>query len=191
MNFITFEKAYCLYPRATLNRFFNLILKPETPTLYRALRKYQNRGWIHFRLLSPTARSIFLDDRVRWVEGNGSLVVPLPAPVDVRHWPPYTSPLSVTTWSISLRAGEHYRLVSDLIRKEPAIYPLFGATGLVNTRLDAICTELWDTGNFVAGHRTITGGDRYVCLHIMYRIISDVHPHVATHSLSWNVCTTG
>ncbi len=135
LNLITFEKAYCLYPQATLTRGFNLALKPEDPILRAALRKYHDRGWVTLRLLSDTSGRMFQYDRVRWIEDRHSLVVPLAKPEDICAWPSYVSPLSVTTWSISMIPCEHHYINLEVFRKEPAIYPVFGAARAVVTPL--------------------------------------------------------
>lgn len=160
MNFVTFEKAYCLYPKATLDRFFNLILKPETPTLYTAIRKYARRGWVPFRLLSETLGVVFRDRDIRWVEDKHSLVVPLPKLPDVNVWPPYYSPLSITTWSVSLLPFVHHRVNLLVLYKDPAIYPLAAAANIVSIKLDRFCLELWDVDEFDGGQRTLAGNDK-------------------------------
>ena len=44
MNFITYEKAYCLYPKETINKSISLVLKEYTTELYMAIKKYNLRG---------------------------------------------------------------------------------------------------------------------------------------------------
>lgn len=45
MNIISFEKAYCLYPRATLEGRRSLICDHEGPNVNVAVQKYERRGW--------------------------------------------------------------------------------------------------------------------------------------------------
>jgi len=45
MNFITHEKAYSLYPRATFEERRSLILPSRTPSHESACAKYAKRGW--------------------------------------------------------------------------------------------------------------------------------------------------
>lgn len=108
MNVIAYNKVYCLYPRATLNRRFNLALNPFTPAVRVILDKYRDRQWINFRLLTKTMGDWFLGTQVRWIEDVHSLVVELPEPDGIHPWPQYRTPLSVTTWSISLRPNHYH-----------------------------------------------------------------------------------
>ena len=45
MNFITYEKAYCLYPRETIDKSISLVLKEYTTESYMAIKKYNLRGF--------------------------------------------------------------------------------------------------------------------------------------------------
>lgn len=46
MNVISYEKAYCFYPRATLHDKLSLICKEEdNPTLPGVMDKYEHRGY--------------------------------------------------------------------------------------------------------------------------------------------------
>lgn len=45
MNVISFEKAYCLYPKATFEERRSLICATEGPAQGVAIRKYTQRGW--------------------------------------------------------------------------------------------------------------------------------------------------
>ncbi|KAI0757888.1 hypothetical protein BC629DRAFT_1265542, partial [Irpex lacteus] len=45
MNVITYNYAYCLYPKATLRASSSLLLKSSTEALWKAVRKYRSRGF--------------------------------------------------------------------------------------------------------------------------------------------------
>jgi len=45
MNFITHDKAYSLYPRATFEQHRSLVFLRGTPARDKALAKYTERGW--------------------------------------------------------------------------------------------------------------------------------------------------
>lgn len=100
---------------------------------------------------------MFLDYEVRWVGDKYSLAVKL-SPIGLR-WPPYISPISITTWSISRVPGDHHYVNLLTLKKVPRIYPIFAAASCVEAHLDKVCKELWESGVFVAGHRTVTGSD--------------------------------
>ncbi|KAI0083693.1 hypothetical protein BDY19DRAFT_858899, partial [Irpex rosettiformis] len=66
LNFITFDMAYCLYPKATLIYQTNLVLKNPDVLVRKALSKYRRRGFTCRRLIAEQG-SLFLPDSVRWV----------------------------------------------------------------------------------------------------------------------------
>lgn len=76
MNIITYEKAYCLFPYATLEERRALIVATDGPGQGPAMEKYRERGWEMLLSLSSRERNSrdpsipfgfrFLGDRHTW-----------------------------------------------------------------------------------------------------------------------------
>jgi hypothetical protein len=81
MNFIAFDAAYCLYPKATFDERRALSFSSLTEHDLKALGKYAVRGWSLLANIWPhetkTSRTSFYLERKRWVKDNLSWVVPL------------------------------------------------------------------------------------------------------------------
>ena len=93
MNFISFDAAYSLYPRATFGERRTLCFANLTQSDIRALAKYSLRGWT--TLTNVWAHEItnsFHVDTNRWVTDSLSWVVPLD--IDGLELRPRLSPVS-------------------------------------------------------------------------------------------------
>jgi hypothetical protein len=80
MNFISFNAAYSLYPRATFEERRSLSFSVLTESDIRCLAKYSVRGWLTLSDLWPhdaAAQTTFYMDRERWVTDSFSWIVPL------------------------------------------------------------------------------------------------------------------
>lgn len=76
MNVISYEKAYCLFPRATLEERRSLVVATDGPGQLPALLKYEERGWEMVVSVSSRERTgrnpsfpfgkRFIDDRYTW-----------------------------------------------------------------------------------------------------------------------------
>ena len=58
MNFIAYDAAYSLYPRATFQHKINLVFKHDTPNDRRCISKYGIRGWTPVANTSVNAKSV-------------------------------------------------------------------------------------------------------------------------------------
>lgn len=131
MNIITYNKAYCLYPRATLEDRISLICTGRSDTtIYRTFRKYLQRGWTislcSTDLPLPTLRSLSIN-RPRSIEGPSSWVIPLlhyPAPAfsfNNRSAMLRTDPVSASSWTLLVDDARRCRMHYELIR-DPQLY---------------------------------------------------------------------
>lgn len=81
MNIISFENAYCLYPRGTLLERRSLICATAGPRQERARQKYITRGWDMVQALDCNERhdpkSAFAQ-RSRWIGDGFCWTIPLP-----------------------------------------------------------------------------------------------------------------
>ncbi|TFK78930.1 hypothetical protein K466DRAFT_440461, partial [Polyporus arcularius HHB13444] len=115
MNVISYESAYCLFPRATLEERITL-LSSSTKGIYRnrseALAKYMERGF-NVILTMPANSGRFSGTHFafpsgwRWVDDNISWVVQLdtsgishPRPLNSHSSPMLHDPVSVTNWNM-------------------------------------------------------------------------------------------
>ena len=76
MNFITYEKAYCLYPKETIDKSISLVLKEYTTESYMAIKKYNLRGFKFYDVVDEDEGD-FKYREVRWVADNWSWVISL------------------------------------------------------------------------------------------------------------------
>jgi hypothetical protein len=80
MNFITFNAAYSLYPRATFEERRSLSIANLSESDIRCLAKYSVRGWSTLSdlwLHETGAQTTFYVDQERWVTDSFSWIVPL------------------------------------------------------------------------------------------------------------------
>ena len=75
MNFITFERAYSLYPLETIDKSQSLVLVDNTDNTYQAMLKYADRG---FEFISTAKGDEFRYQHVRWIEDKYSWIITLP-----------------------------------------------------------------------------------------------------------------
>lgn len=133
MNVISYENAYCLYPRATLHENQTLICKAEdNPSLPTVIEKYQQRGFEFiagkqranrefsgaqkFYLSLPITQR-YVGDPLCWtipldtdVLRVGPSPGPLPGPTISRRNPEETftlphDPVSTTSWAVKFKWG--------------------------------------------------------------------------------------
>ncbi|KAI0694238.1 hypothetical protein C8T65DRAFT_585145 [Cerioporus squamosus] len=115
MNVISYESAYCLFPRATLEERITL-LSSSTKGIYRnrgeALAKYVQRGF-NVILTIPANSSQFsgpcsafplgwrwVDDDISWVVRLDTSGVDPPRPLNSHSLPVLHDPVSVTSWNM-------------------------------------------------------------------------------------------
>lgn len=111
MNLITFDCAYCLYPRATLEDKISVICTDLSATVMdTAYTKYWDRGWsvVSFDddILPSTLRSLRVDTTT-WIGGGSVWSIPCPypsreeiSPITPRSIRLTHDPASVTSWTL-------------------------------------------------------------------------------------------
>ena len=109
MNIITFNRAYCLYPRATLEERLSLVCTDRNDdVIERVYERYRKRGWTVLRTLGEVAsrtRDPALGSVVRWVEDGFTWTISLPFQPQQEHVTtnPHADvltrdPISVSSW---------------------------------------------------------------------------------------------
>lgn len=132
MNIITYNRAYCLYPRATLEDRVSLVCTERSDTtVYRTFRKYSQRGWAislcSADLPLPTLRSLCMN-RPRSIEGPFSWVIPLLDPpgsafsFNNRSAVLRTDPVSASSWTLFVDDSRRCRMRYELIRDHQLYY---------------------------------------------------------------------
>ncbi|KAL6307092.1 hypothetical protein BKA93DRAFT_894058 [Sparassis latifolia] len=117
MNAISFEKAYCLFPRATLEERHSLISSTQAgASRWRAqgIAKYRKRGWrMHYKLpISEDQRNRLFGCGWRWIDDEKSWVIPLdttgiepPPSANLSSPPMQHDPISLSNWKILYNKG--------------------------------------------------------------------------------------
>lgn len=111
MNLITYDKAYCLYPRATLEERLSLITTDRKGDKIEGVYdRYRQRGWtIHKNLKKMTSTTSDPAFRVRWrwVQDGLTWSIALPfqpkkqaTPINMQTEALSSDPISITTWAI-------------------------------------------------------------------------------------------
>ncbi|KAI0941065.1 hypothetical protein AcV7_002714 [Taiwanofungus camphoratus] len=148
MNVISFDKAFCLYPRATLEERRALVCGREGLRQESAIAKYAARGW-------QMVDELPLEDRgndnrsfrfgPRWIKDGDSWVIPLnlddvvgPPPFTARSTPLSEDPVISTTW----------KLVYDLSQRAMMVYSVLSSPILrysyliMDEELDDVLTQV-------------------------------------------------
>lgn len=126
MNVITYNKAYCLYPRATLEDRVSLMCTDRSDTIVqRTFAKYSQRGWsislCSTSLPLSTLHSLCVD-RPRSVAGTFTWTIPLPDPpvstfyINERSAVLRSDPVSAASWTLLVNDGGRCRMQFKLIR---------------------------------------------------------------------------
>lgn len=158
MNFITYDRAYCLYPMATLRRHTNLLLQSIRDGARRSVVKYDKRGWRYVRTLAPDDAS-FVHTIVRWVCDPHTWVIPLHSPRTLAGWPLHVDPITVATWSVATWPANGHRIHCELYDRETFINPLIFATERIEQELDTIITRHESLNVFKDDVPTLVGDD--------------------------------
>ena len=142
MNIITFNQAYCLYPRATLEERLSLVCTDrQDNVIKRVYERYRQRGWSIIRTLGEVASRTSdpaLSDTTRWVNDYFSWTIPLPPLTEhqsdrINHYTDTLThdPISVSSWELQGEPGAHgwmcfYRLSFPIALFYPylAIHPI-------------------------------------------------------------------
>ena len=101
MNVISYNAAYCLYPRATFEERRTVAMSVSTYGEAEALGKYAIRGWkILYDIWAHEEnkpQSSFYMHQIRWVDDNKSWVIPLDLTGVVMR-PPLSATSDTFTW---------------------------------------------------------------------------------------------
>ncbi|KAK7678738.1 hypothetical protein QCA50_018320 [Cerrena zonata] len=122
MNLITFDKAYCLYPRATLEDRTSLICTSrDDEVIERVYDRYRERGWTmvtSYEQVEPLTLPSLQVGLPRSIEGGYTWVITLPCdfynlilPVTPRSTPLTSDPVSASSWTLveNNEAGPHMK----------------------------------------------------------------------------------
>lgn len=158
MNVITYNYAYCLYPKATLRASSSLLLKSSTEALWKAVRKYRSRGF-EFKRLASADNQYYDNGQVRCLLDAHTWAIPLPRINFDMEAVDRVDPVSLTTWSIATFPHDfhrvHYRVEDD----EPGVFPLIVATNRLKDDFARVCLRQESLGLFDGNERTLTGND--------------------------------
>ncbi|KAK7682698.1 hypothetical protein QCA50_014081 [Cerrena zonata] len=127
LNVISFNAAYCLYPRATLEERVTVVCTTRNDTTIEDVyRRYRDRGWTLIRGYH-VIRSYTLDpcltEEHRWINDGFSWSIPLPYQfqddVAMTH-----DPVSVSGWTFKGRGIEIYEpaIISFYRLENPDLY---------------------------------------------------------------------
>jgi len=119
MNFITHEKAYSLYPRATFEEHRSLMLLPTTASRERAYAKYAELGWsMGYRITGDDFHNLnsSLARGPRYVGDKRTWTIPILPQVDA----PYPLLTEMNSWTL---------------RYDTALKPYFEFSSLVSPQL--------------------------------------------------------
>ena len=156
LNFITYDYAFCLYPKATLTYNTNLALKQPIRAVRLCLSKYAARGFNCIRVAGPDCRDWFYLDKVRWVKDRYAWHMKLPLLPNLSSSDDYTSPAITTTWSITTIAQDGHNIHFYVLLKTPTTFPLIFATDhikvMISNALDLIHNSESDGSNPLCGN---------------------------------------
>lgn len=143
MNLISYEKAYCLFPRATLEARRNLLIaRGSGSDQLPAVRKYQERGWspslpnpfwerVEHSPVFPFGNR-FLGDRYTWTIPLDLTGVTPPQILGPQSQVLTQDPVVGTSWEFSYKQGEggvpKYVIISN-----PSLF-----YGYINRKVNAI-----------------------------------------------------
>jgi hypothetical protein len=116
MNVISYNAAYCLYPRATFEERRTLAMSVSTDGEAEALSKYAIRGWrIQYDVFAHEEgkpQSSFYMHQTRWVDDKRSWVIPLDVTGAIKRPPPSLTsstftwdPVEQNSWKLARSEG--------------------------------------------------------------------------------------
>lgn len=114
MNVIAFDRAYCMYPKATLETREALITRPHGFQVEKAIQKYSDRGWKMVRRFPITQYNIAVSAfgcGARYIEDEHSWSIPLnmevgitfPQSINQSSLPLTRDPVACTTWTLTFK----------------------------------------------------------------------------------------
>lgn len=129
MNIISFEKAYCLFPHATLEEHRSILVscspsRPYSAQLRTCMRKYEARGWTFSEYTDVYQHDPAFHLGERWISDNMSWVIPLdktnitlPPPPNPYSSPLQHDPVAVCNWHVSrpMRPSKVMEIDTDVL----------------------------------------------------------------------------
>lgn len=108
MNVITFNRAYCLYPRATLEERLSLVCTDRRgDELEVVFDKYRERGWSMLSSCTGWTIEPSFTDIPRWIDDGHTWSIPLQydfsqpiTPVNPHSASITRDPISITSWTL-------------------------------------------------------------------------------------------
>lgn len=109
MNAISYEKAYCLFPRATLEQRRSVLSfdGPPSDRIEQCVQKYQQRGWIFcdYRDLSHSDPAFhtgerWINDKLSWVIPLNTTDIPPALPANPSSAPLSHDPVNICSWRV-------------------------------------------------------------------------------------------
>lgn len=172
MNVITYEKAYCLYAKATLRANISLALREIDEDTLKAMGKYEKRGYQFRRLVPVHIPYLFQETDVRWMGDAHVFSVKLlkvsrssglkDEPKDEPTSHGRIDPVATTSWTIATYPMDYHRVHFYHVNHEACIVPLVVAHQFIQCWLEDNIGENdyvkygWQDGS------TSSGKDRYV-----------------------------
>ena len=140
MNFITHDRAYCLYPLETIGKSVSLVLKDYDDKVNEALLKYADRGFTFCDVVEDGEED-FRHKEVRWVEDKWTWILQLDN-VALQH--AFFNPIRLTTWSILSVPRECHRIHLQIVygQQEDPVYPIVVATSRLAVQVKLECMEM-------------------------------------------------
>ena len=132
MNFITYERAYCLYPLETLDKSTSLLLVENSADVNFLMVKYAVLG---MRFKKVAYDDEFRHKEMRWVEDSYSLRMELPS-LELGDDEPdeegLIDPIRLTSWSLATSPGDmhrmHFRMMSYSAEEDMYLIPVCSFT---------------------------------------------------------------
>ena len=107
MNFITYERAYCLYPVETLELSTSLLLVDENSYVEDLIVKYGKRGFTFYKVAYDDQ---FRHKDARWVEDRHTFFLLLPRFRSHSEVEMFIDPIRVTSWSITTSPFDNHSI---------------------------------------------------------------------------------
>ena len=123
MNFITYERAYCLYPVETLELSTSLLLVDENSYVEDLIVKYGKRGFTFYRVAYDDQ---FRHKDARWVEDRHTFFLLLPRFRWHSEVEMFIDPIRVTSWSITTSPFDNHSIhyLKASYGRESGVYPV-------------------------------------------------------------------
>ena len=100
MNVISFEKAYSLFPRGTLEERRSLICATDGPGQTKAIEKYEQRGWTMVYALDDSDMAFSLGPR--WISDDSAWTISLNTTDVINPYAPLPiDPVVGSNWEVA------------------------------------------------------------------------------------------